>query len=353
MENLLRLYQDMNKNTWDYYNEINPNIKVLNPFISNANSAALHQQFIKNYFRLANKTDVLSQFDTNDILSDERAYHTNSVFFLGLLIREKTILKTRLFYEKRSKLNYPIFPFLWFLSVLFHDFGMEIEEKPSSYPIFNNLDDIRNNYNIKHDLLTAMPKGIDSDLFGLIERYFAYRKSDGKTDHGILAGIYLYDRLVTIRRLKWKYRNKELSWHYSLENKYALAAATIACHNMWTKNSMIEDVTDYKDAGLHYLIQPNFQLISLDSFPMLFLFGIADTIDPVKLYMRARNGGHQPETILKNIEFEFGKRWVKIQNKQNSPLDFQHMINQTRGLKGWINVNLKFEKDTIIIKFKS
>ena len=169
MESLLHLYKNLNPKIWDYYDGMDPGNTAQNPFIKNPNLAADHQQFIKDYFRLAGKKEVLRQFNTYDTLYDERAYHTNSVFLLGLLIRENTILKTKLFNEKRSKIGYPIFPFLWFLSVLFHDFGMKIEDESINHPEFSDLAGVLNHYNIQHSLLDAMPNNTNENLFELIE----------------------------------------------------------------------------------------------------------------------------------------------------------------------------------------
>lgn len=351
MENLLNLYKTLNPKIWDYYDGNDARNIAYNPFIKNPNLASDHQKFIRDYFRLAGKKEVLHQFGTFDTLTDERAFHTNSVFLLGLIIRENTILKTRLFYEKRFKMDYPIFPFLWFLSVLFHDFGMKMEDDLVNHPELRTVDGLFHHYNIEHSLLGSMPKGINTNLFGEIERYYSYRNGQGKIDHGILGGIYLYDRLVKIRRFKALHRDSELSWHHSLENKYALAAAAVACHNMWTKDPDKKDVSDYERAGLHYLIRPNFEEISLDNFPLLFLFGFVDTIDPIKLYMKQDNGGHLPETILANIEISFGKRWVKFRNRTGSILEFKHFIKQVNGVSGWLSVSFEEGKNNIKIKF--
>lgn len=348
METLLDLYLNVDKAVWDYYSEINPNVKALNPFVENPNLAECHQQFIRDYFRLAGKTDVLKQFATFDILSDDRAMHTNSVFFLGVLIRENTIFKTHLFYEKRSKLNYPIFPFLWFLSVLFHDFGMKNELDPKILDEVNGLEDLYRKYDVNHFILNEMPKNIPMNLFAEIERYFNYRRSHNKVDHGILAGIYLFDRLVKIRKYKRSHQDDELSWHPSLDKKYALAATAIACHNIWTIAPNNPDCESYVNAGLDYLIQPSFEAISVSSFPLLCLFGIVDTIDPIKLYMR---DGFEPKTILENLEMSFFKREVTVRNRPDSPLSFKKLVKQANGLIGWIAVNVTATDNSLVIKF--
>ena len=357
METLFSAYRGIDKSVWDYYDGFRTGGGTDNPFITHPDSVDSHRQFIREYFRLSGKLEVLMHFG-QDLLYEERAFHTNSVFFLGLLIRENTVLKSILFNAKRSELNYPIFPLLWFLSILFHDYAMMIEDKSRDFPMLSDLEGVYTHYNIEHSLLEHMPKGINGDLFGHIERYYAYRSGGSggnkkKVDHGILAGIFLYDRLVKIRREKWRLRaNEKLSWHNSLEKRYALAASAVACHNIWTIPPTDPNVPHYTDKGLNYLVQPMFQEISLQNFPLLFLFGIADTIDPIKLYMRDIAGGLMPEVILKNIEVYFTKKSIHMRNVAESPLDFKHLIKNAKGLIGWMAVEIIDGADHVTIAFK-
>jgi hypothetical protein len=349
MTTLLEAYRNLDNSIWDYYEGFRRLPSLYGPFGSNLNSAAAHQQFIRNYYSLSGKELILHQFGYNDMLYDERAFHTNSVFFLGLLIREHTILKTHLLNAKRSRLNYPLFPFLWFLSVLFHDFAMRIEDNSDDYPLLCNLDSLRASYNIEHDILSSPPYGVDADLHNLIAHYFSHRSLEGKVDHGILAGIFLYDRLVKNRRVKSGLIEQKLKWHHSLEKRYAQAAAAIACHNMWTIPSDHSDIQKYIERGLSYLIQPNFKEISLKNFPLLFLFGIVDTIDPVKLYMR---DGLNVEQILSNVTISFTKRAIRLANVKGSSLDFSKLIQKGYDLKGWMAVEVQNGSDWLTISFK-
>jgi hypothetical protein len=348
MTTLLEAYQNLDKSVWDYYDGFRQAGGIRNPFVSNPNAAAAHQQFIRKYFRLSGKEELLQQFGNLDMLYDTRAFHTDSVFFLGLVIRENTILKTHLLNAKKSKLNYPIFPFLWFLSVLFHDFAMRIEDNSDDYPMLSELDGLLAYYDIEHNILDKIPREADENLFGLIRQYYSYRHQDNKVDHGILAGIYLYDRLVKIRRQKSSQANAVLSWHHSLEKRYALAASAIACHNMWTIPAGHPITAAYTANGLEYLVQPQFNEISVQNFPLLFLFGIVDTIDPVKLYIQE----HNVEDILKNIIVSFTKRTIRLVNAQASPLNFQRLVDKANGLGGWMAVEVDHGTDWLTISFK-
>ncbi|MFH7012370.1 hypothetical protein ACHRV5_10885 [Flavobacterium sp. FlaQc-52] len=348
MATLLDAYRNLDNSVWDYYDAFRQPGHLRGPFAADLNSIHTHQDFIRRYYRLSGKEEMLQQFGDN-MLYDERSFHTNSVFFLGLLIRENTILKTHLLNAKKSKLNYPLFPFLWFISILFHDFAMKIEDNSGDFPMLRDLDGLKAYYSIDHDILRQAPAGTDVELYNLISHYFSHRSLNGKVDHGILAGIYLYDRLVKIRREKSRRPNQELSWHHSLEKRYAQAAAAVACHNMWTLPSGHENVPSYTASGLGYLVQPSFNEISVKNFPLLYLFGITDTIDPIKLYMR---DGYNVEDILSNITISFTKKKMRLENALGSPLDFSKLVQKSVGLKGWMAVEVENGPEWVTISFK-
>lgn len=348
MTTLLDAYRNLDNSVWDYYEGYRKSGRLRGPFTDRLNSSQTHQDFIRNYYRLSGKEEMIHQFGDH-MLYDERAFHTNSVFFLGLFIRENTILKTHLLNARRSKLNYPLFPFLWFLSILFHDFAMEIEDNSDDFPWLHDLNSLKMHYSIDHDILLEAPTGTDKELYGLTADYFSHRILNGKVDHGILAGIYLYDRLVKIRRTKAREQHRELSWHHSLEKRYAQAAAAVACHNMWTLPSGHKDIPAYRASGLGYLVQPGFKEISLKNFPLLYLFGITDTIDPVKLYMR---DGYNVHEILSNIMVSLTKREIRFENVPGSPLVFSKLVHKAVGLKGWMAVQVESGPDWVTIVFK-
>lgn len=100
---------------------------VLNPEVAN--------RFITRYFTAARKEFALAyRFDEQYQLPPERAAHTVSGFFLGLLI-ENCINGTASL-SLRSE-NYFPFSYLWFLTFLYHDYGYCVTERencPIRYP---------------------------------------------------------------------------------------------------------------------------------------------------------------------------------------------------------------------------
>lgn len=346
---LLEQYKTLNSTIWDYYADhvMEP---LNNPFISDPNSELLHKRFIDDYFGKSGKRNVLKEFEGEDFFFGDRAIHTNSVFFFGLILRENTILKERLFKDKTSKMEYPIFPFLWFLSILFHDYAMKIEDE--SYKHVEGINDIKDLMkwkDIKFNLLDRTHDNVLHELPTLISKYFLYRRfSSKKIDHGIFSGMYLFDRVVKIRVANAD-KQSPLSWHKSLEEKYALAAIAIACHNIWTTKKGSAYESEYVKFELQDLIVPNFNKVSIKNFPLLFLFGIVDTIDPIKVFTRL---GFKPGEILANLEIECTDLSLTIRNISGSPLNFINLQKASENLAGWLAVTINNDKlDEMYISF--
>lgn len=123
----------------------------------------------------------------------------------------------------------------------------------------------------------------------------------------------------------------------------------MACHNIWTTKRGSSYESNYVKFELNGLIIPNFKEISIKNFPLLFLFGIVDTIDPIKIYMR---DGHEPQEILENLEVEYREESFTIRNKPNSKLDFKKIIKAADGFKGWLALKIISDiENTITIEF--
>lgn len=112
---------------------------VLNPMDANA--------FIHATFRAGCKENILawsSDFGENTALPDDRAIHTVSGFFWGLLI--ENCLNGYDFLKLLAPLDLP-FSYLWFLTFLYHDYGYCVAEKenapiqvPPCAPVPNVMD---------------------------------------------------------------------------------------------------------------------------------------------------------------------------------------------------------------------
>ena len=94
------------------------------PLLLNPETA---DRFITNYFTAGRKESVLSyRFEEQYQLPAERAIHTVSGFFLGLLIENCINSFTPL---SLVSVNHFPFAYLWFLTYLYHDYGYSVTEK--------------------------------------------------------------------------------------------------------------------------------------------------------------------------------------------------------------------------------
>ena len=157
-----------------------------------------------------------------------------------------------------------------------------------------------------------------------------------KIDHGIFAGFYFYDRLLKIRQEKILNHETTLFWGKELEEQYAQVATAIAVHNIWLPKE--KDFEEYKKYNLDKIIT-DFKPIEFKDYPLLYILGIVDTIDPMKTYMRDE---FTPKEILESIEIEFNENKVVFRNGKKSKLDFKKMTNSAIGLKNWLKVGIEF-----------
>lgn len=216
-------------------------------------------RFISNYFTAGRKESALSySFKERDQLPPERAIHTVSGFFLGLLIENSINSTTPL--SIVSDNHFP-FSYLWFLTFLYHDYGYCVTERENclikcpqhaNIPFQNNaynkrcslrehqsLGEIkrklgidlspfspfgafafssgrRNTPNLKHALLSELTQrnytisGYPKLCFSngsiirnhqypshIITRYMNYCINERhRVDHGIVGGLLFYDRMI-------------------------------------------------------------------------------------------------------------------------------------------------------------
>ncbi len=262
--------KDLNNTDWQYKKE---NIEEINEAFNTLD----YKEFIRAYFRYSGK-QFLNKY--SNLGSDRRYIHTYSVFFIGILIYKNTNLKTRVFKGFSNKCKkYKLFPFLWFITSLLHDFRFGKEDDKTLEENFEI-----NDFLLEHKIDSSRnPDLYSSDkapkhLINSINNYFKYRVSKGKIDHGISAGVLFYDRLIQNRKEK-NNEDKEYFWHPNLEKYYCETAITIATHNIWLpdlKNKRIKE--EYKDANLNELIKAkdDNEKINYNQHPLLFLLGLVD-----------------------------------------------------------------------------
>lgn len=353
---LLEHFKSLEDNDWDYYNfgdDLN------NPFKLKIDSEEEFRLFIDKYFKSSGKRDGLF----NDTISNEyfqlienRAYHTVSVFYFGIIIRKLTYLNRILFNDEVNLPGYPKFPFIWFLTVLFHDFGMIKERDGVSFQNFECINDIYSKFELKQRLLESkFQLNIPKTLYDNVEKYFKYRISDKNLDHGVLGGIYMYGKLVETRIMKKReiemgtYCGNRLNWDETLNEQYALASSVLCCHNIWLTHEGNETFSLYEKHDLLTLDKANFKPVSSRDFPLFFLFGLVDTIDPVKAFIK----NYSLNEIITMIKLKICKRSVRIVNSGLDEKSFDNYFNHlSDNLNGWLELELiRVELNTILIKF--
>lgn len=313
---------------WDYYERKDE--FCIDAKIVDWNSHSKHKEFIKEFLKISGKEEIVKFFRI-DLEKFERLSHTNSVFFLGCLFYEKLDLKNKINFRSENRDE---FHFIWFLTSLMHDFGYEIEKNKNNYStITDNIQSLIDYFDMAENLL-GQPIDRFSDntreLINEISPYYTKRfngdeKRLGKIDHGIAAGLILYDALVK-NRIEKKDRygiddtNHNLYWGDDLDKFYATSAYCIAVHNIRSENKELK--------------------FSIDDNPFLFLFWLVDTLEPTKCFDCCN-----PQYVLENIIIEFhnDKKSFTLKNKQGSKLDFTKYTKVIEGLKKFLIIEVNTE----------
>jgi hypothetical protein len=240
--------------------------------------------------------------------------------------------------------EYEVFPFLWFLTCLFHDFGYEYEINKKYFSKIDGITSLKKYFRIRHHLLDQNISYLPKDLIRSIPIYYQYKiASRMEIDHGIVAGLCLYDKLVKNRLLKKSRRQKnndDLLWDDCLDEQYALAGGTIATHNIWFPDT--KSKSTYIKYGLTDLI--NRHPITPSEAPLLFLLGLVDTIDPVKLF----GSKHKKDSdVLKSVLIDFYKNEIRLSIDSRARLPFNKLRKRCKDLEPWLAVNV-FDRDSCI-----
>lgn len=287
-----KIYQDKAK--WIYKNN---KTKFASIDIFNKRDC---RKFIETYFGCAGKDSapntLYCMLDSNDSIDDNRCQHIVMTFFYGLVLYEKcktikksidNILAHDKYKEALEKHKDAPFAYVWFLICLFRDLAYPFEYKRGGKRDFKNYQELS-----KKKQWKKAPDGVPSEYTTkLLEHYFDYRNSgdDAMNDHGICAGHYLYADLCAIQERKKMQRSNKSWWKDELKVIFNLAAWVVACHNIWSTQEDSDNVKTYRGKNLEALIlerdnEGKLQyLIKLEQHPLLFLFCLVDTIEPIKI----------------------------------------------------------------------
>lgn len=338
MDSIFNVIKCIDVKDWYYYNQISGN-EFDNPFSGTIN----HVDFINKYFQRGGKKSVLEKFNMLNF-SLERAPHTNSVFFLGIYIYNNTVFTNHIDNSLTLK-GYNLFPFVWFLTALFHDFGYRYEKELQLYKQIIDIHSLKKELDITYDLLNNYNRinKIGEKLYKSIRNYFYYRRFNqnhsNKIDHGILAGLFYYDALVKNRIEREKLETLEtLYWGSDLNKIYAEVAAVIAVHNIWLPKK--KDYIEYKRFNLDELI--GHEKISINDSPLFVLLAIVDTIDPVKAFLDESDNTYEINELLKQLKIKCNSNKIIFKKPTSFKYDFEKILGRANDLIGWIDVDVNF-----------
>ena len=338
MKSIYDHFTELTNNQWNYYqgNKLNGR----KPFSKNIS----HKEFIEQYLKDGEKSFVYSEFEP--IISNFKRYeHTNSVFFLGCVFFEKLNIKSYPnYFHDGNSINE--FYFMWFLTSLMHDFAYEFESDNKYNEKFKDIESFKEYKDISNDLLDDKLHLIDSKTFKLlrnVEQYFQYRFHESKKiDHGITGGLLLFDlleknRLNRLEQQKNKVESNNLYWGEEVKVMYIQACRAIATHNIW--KAMPENKETYIQYGLDNLVDDSIYPISIDEVPYLFLLGLLDSLDPVKIFDCV-----DAEYVIKNLLIDFkDENTIIIKNKEGSGLIFSKLIKRATEMKDWLHVQINVD----------
>lgn len=291
-----------------------------------------------------------------DKITDFRAKHTVSAFFLGLSVKKMLHLDTRDW--KRlpgdSKSATGSFRLFWTWICMFHDIGYSYEEptteeKKTEYAELKTIDDFIKHEDIKYSLLDC------SDNKELIRHYYEYRMSQNKLDHGIAGALLLFDALMKLAN------NRSFTGIYceikDYQEFYTRICDAIARHNMWRATPDREAL--YRSYNLWELI-PNadmsHKLFYRDN-TLEFLLALVDTIDPLKAFYQNKRYKEPVgmTQILNDVTFRFFRSQKAFIEAFDHPLfkaKIRQYINPYDRLDSWLGIFITIPEDASYMKIE-
>lgn len=276
---------------WSYYSSDNRNFSHLFQ-LERLDETGACKYFINDYISRGEKERIKFADNVNFLLPS-RIKHIVSCFFMGLgLFKCSPLLKDNILKNlptpRLGESRFQLFKYIWFLACLFHDLGYAIEDS-------KQISDKQSKHFNKY--LSGLPKrplGIPNTFNKTILKQYAKWRicCHSCYDHGIIGGIILYHELSNFRKdLVKKYQLEDngyvkdnLYWGPELDKYFSLSSWIISCHNIWTINSDSKELSTYNYFGLSQLIRSKEDkgFITIESSPLLLLFCLADSLEPIK-----------------------------------------------------------------------
>lgn len=301
------------QNHWFYDSSLNKEI------LDSSNECFKHLKHLlenrkKDDFRLYN-----GFFKGNQEHLKSRAQHILSCYILGKILCDNSpaikeavneFIKTHHF-DKINGIKFSV-RYIWMLICLFHDLGY-VYESQGIYKQDNVQELIAN----LSDEVPGIPVGYTKDLLKSYDNYRNCRFA--VTDHGIIGGVTLYDDL-----------NKHFSGRSSLDDNrkklHSCVSWVIACHNLFVGGS---ENRCYPCKALYALISDGkSRNIKLQDHPILYLFDLVDSIEPMKLFGDTE--------ILSEISVSFSGKSISFNLDKLCDGKKQQYARKIQDLNNWL-----------------
>lgn len=371
------------RGSWDYYENIDnesPHFQL-----ADMDNSKKCRSFIIKYLHHGQK-DSNFFLDEIDALSDDRCKHIVSTLFWGTIMYNScnkvksnidNIVKNLKF--RSDEVPSRKFSYLWFLMALFHDLGYAVEDGNVEYefdviikkakeiildqPNTTNFKDsdldkkicacLENSNFSSNDGYSSDLASISSMLHSVCEefhcsipnrynessvmRYAEYRKCFfGKKDHGVYGGMTFFMELYGLLIKRQSDGYSDLYFDKDLIIPFGYAAWIIICHNIFYINANTIPPC-YRCKKLDDFVIGDKYPINSFEHSILFLFCLADSIDPFKMF-----GGIKS---YKQIDCTLDKETITFNVSKLKCADRLHFLQKMSSLNNWLTKTEIKEED--------
>lgn len=316
MESIENYYNQIIKDyqKWVYWKN-ESDIKDISQYFTDYSSIYADEVYDKLIMQLicAGKKDTSTLVENIKALSSERKRHIISLFFIGHIIYDKISVIKDSVNRRIYKLDFPeqdeqievkeIFSFLWIMLCLFHDLGYAYED--GKIDIITGVE--------LEEIFSKLKEPFIPNIYSVenVKRYDVYRLCKwGCKDHGIWGGkVFFMDMNVIKNLLRSKSGDLypiRTFYTGNIDHIYAFISWVIICHNLRYDNGKSCYTNCFKCQHLEDFIKPKSRCINLRSNPLLFLFCLADTLEPTKI-LKSSKGDVQSMNICKLLELDFSE----------------------------------------------
>lgn len=291
---------------WDYNDSIADEVKEIIPDFSSMYNEGCGERLIMKLLRVGNKSGC-SLVENVKHLSTERKRHIISLFFIGHLLYDRINVISDCVNAQINALGFPqkedepigsqkLFSFLWILLCLYHDLGYAYEEGKLRIEDASSLEDI----------YSKLINDFNPPIYNVnnVANHDKYRLCKwGVKDHGIWGGRMFFKNMLQIKTLLLQTARIDKTNVFctkDIDHIYAFAAWITICHNLRYDNGK-EYVDCFKCQHLEDFIKSKARCINLKSNPLLFLFCLADTLEPTKI-LKSKKENQQSLEICKLLE---------------------------------------------------